>query len=82
MTKTRSLGKTQIAILTSLHAHKRWSDGCGWIWSTRGATVRLLEGLVARGLVTKVERTYRHPIFKDDRKYISYEPVKPEVWEA
>lgn len=82
MAKTRPLGKTQMSILRSLHEHKRWSRGCGWIWSNDSETIRLLESLVARSLVTKVERTYRHPIFKDDRQYTSYEPVKPEVREA
>ena len=81
MTKTRPLGKTQIAILSSLHEHKGWSAGCGWIWDTHSNTVRLLESLIARGLVTKTTRAYRTP-YGYDSTYTRYEPVKPEVREV
>lgn len=49
---TNNLGKNQQDMLRALVEHHTWSPGCGWLWSTPSATVRLLDGLVRRGLVT------------------------------
>lgn len=56
-TGTNNLGENQQGILRSLVEHHAWSPGCGWIWSTQSETVRLLDGLVKRGLATKTTST-------------------------
>lgn len=48
---TRKLGKTQRSVLESLHEHHQYPGG--WTWSTPSETVRILDSLVARGLVEK-----------------------------
>ena len=53
----RALGSTQQAVLRCLRQHKCWYLGCGWIWSNNSETVRLMESLVKRGLVTKSKTT-------------------------
>ncbi len=46
------LGKTQRSVLKSLADRSGvWFDGCGWLWSSRSMTVRILDSLVRRGLV-------------------------------
>ena len=52
----RKLGKTQVSVLRSLREHGGWWAGCGWIWSNRSETIKLLDSLVKRGLATL---TYR-----------------------
>lgn len=47
----RPLGKTQREILRLLIEHKKWFEGCGWIWMNSSKTASLLEGLIKRGLV-------------------------------
>lgn len=58
MRKQRPLGKDQESILDCLREHNGgvWYGGCGWVWSTYSATVRLLESLVKRGLVERTEK--------------------------
>lgn len=51
------LGSTQQSIYQSLVRHGDWYPGCGWIWTNRSMTIRLLESLVRRGFATKEERT-------------------------
>jgi len=53
---TPPLGKNQVAILQSLRRHGYWQKNAGWIWDTKSGTQKLMDGLVARGLV-KVEKT-------------------------
>jgi hypothetical protein len=71
----RPIGKTQKAISDALVRHGRWSPGCGWIWTGHRTTVKLLDSLVIRGLATKEERKYIHPLFKEERTYVEYRPV-------
>lgn len=52
----RKLGKKQEGILAALKEHHEWYSGgfgCGWTYGTVANTRRLLESLVARGLVRK-----------------------------
>jgi hypothetical protein len=56
------LGTEQRRFLETLVEHGSWyggSYGCGWIWTNRSGTLRLLEGLFRRGLVTKEEHESR-----------------------
>jgi hypothetical protein len=71
----RPLGKTQASILSALRRHGRWSAGCGWIWTGHRTTTKLLDSLVVRGLATKEERKYIHPLFKEERTCVEYRPV-------
>lgn len=43
------LGKVQKGVLASLRRHGAYPGG--WVWDTHSGTVKILEGLVARGLV-------------------------------
>ena len=52
----RPLGTAQAGLLGALSAHGSWyggSWGCGWHWDGRANTERILDTLVARGLVRK-----------------------------
>lgn len=66
----RPLGKNQAMALKTLKERNNgvWSPGCGWTWSNLSTTVRLLDSLVRRGLVTKTEGTNRtgrtYPIYR------------------
>jgi hypothetical protein len=51
----RKLGKVQIAVLRAMRSHGKWRRNGGWYWGCAGETQRILDGLVARGLVTKGE---------------------------
>lgn len=53
------LGDTQVAVLRSLaREHGSWHPGCGWVWKNRSTTIRILDSLVRRGLVTRTQRSY------------------------
>lgn len=56
---TTKIGKNQAACLRALKEHGGWPGG--WIWTNRSETVRLLDSLVKRGLVTVTEETIKHP---------------------
>lgn len=52
----RALGKTQKAVLRALLEHgdgywPEWPEA--WVWKNRSTTMRVLDSLVARGLVDK-----------------------------
>lgn len=53
--KARKLGSTQTAVLNALRTHGAW-PGRGWEWGTPRETRRILDTLVTRGVVEKVER--------------------------
>ena len=61
---SRPLGDKQRGLLKSLAAHKRWfhSYKCGWVWDTPSGTAKILESLVARGLVKKHEED-KHTVY-------------------
>lgn len=81
-TKTRKLGKDQTYILRCIREKGSWYGGCGWIWDTYSATVRLLDSLVQRGLVyrkfhaargwTAASGVRQYPA------YFEYLPVRPD----
>ena len=54
---SRPLGKTQAALMESLTHHGYWRRGCGWVWDTESGTLRILDSLVKRGLVTRTDET-------------------------
>lgn len=66
----RPLGKNQALALKTLKERNNgvWTPGCGWTWNNYSTTVRLLDSLVRRGLVTKTEGTNRagqiYPIYR------------------
>lgn len=55
----KKLGEVQRHVLKNLLNENRswypypgeWSGRCGWIWNTYSGTIKILEGLVKRGLV-------------------------------
>lgn len=49
--KQRALGQKQRSVLLSLIEYKRWSERCGWVWDTPSNTKKIMDSLVARGLV-------------------------------
>lgn len=51
-TKQRPLGKNQEGVLEALKRHRVFYAGCGWTWDNYSTTVRILDSLVVRGLVT------------------------------
>lgn len=57
---TKRMGSEQRAALLSLARHERgWHRSCGWIWTNRSTTERLLSGLVKRGLAQVTRRQVR-----------------------
>lgn len=52
--KERPLGRVQKGVLESLN--RRGSYPGGWVWDTHSNTLRVLDGLVKRGLVSVSER--------------------------
>lgn len=50
--RERRLTAPQRSFLAELRAHKHWSAGCGWVYTSRAVTVRLAEVLVKQGLAT------------------------------
>lgn len=58
------LGPTQEAMLVALELHGGfWHVNCGWLMGANSITTRLLDSLVARGLVTA------QPFYKDLQLY-------------
>jgi hypothetical protein len=50
----RRLTSDQRGFLQSLLSYRRWSADCGWHWNNPSTTRRLIDSLVARGLVERV----------------------------
>jgi hypothetical protein len=51
-----ALGKTQQSVLRTLAEKGVYYYGCAWVWTNDSTTVRVLETLVKRGLVTEYTR--------------------------
>jgi len=68
---SRPLGKTQQAVLEALKRAGGWSELSGWHWGGAGATERVLDTLVRRGLVERRELTS-----PSGWKYPRYVPIK------
>jgi hypothetical protein len=71
----RSLGETQQDVLDSLREHGGyWHPGCGWLWDTHSGTVKIMESLLKRGLVTKTKTPttydfyYRYDLTEEGKK--------------
>lgn len=49
------LGHRQQSCLRSLYEFGSWDDSglCGWTWSTRSETTRIMESLCSKGLALK-----------------------------
>lgn len=47
----KTLGVNQLAVFNAVKKHGCWFGGCGWIWSTRSQTIRILDSLVKRKLL-------------------------------
>ncbi len=58
----RKLGEIQRSVLDSLQRHGSWHPRCGWVWDNYSGTIRILESLVKRGLVVKVNDQPRYEI--------------------
>lgn len=63
---TRPLGEVQKGVLSALRRHGEWSCRAGWVWDTRRRTERILESLVKRGLVERIEEQ-REPVWQPAR---------------
>lgn len=53
----RPLGERQLHTLRSLKDKGPWYDGCGWVWDGPAGTRKILDALVARGLVRQGKHT-------------------------
>jgi len=49
----RPLGRNQQRVLDALRRYQTYHPGCGWILDNHSRTVKILDSLAARGLVTK-----------------------------
>lgn len=51
------LGKNQLGVLKALrdskYGYTAFPWGCGWVWTTREGTIKIIETLVKKGLVEK-----------------------------
>ena len=75
----KPLGKIQQAMLRALERnHGRWRRSDQWVWTGVRTTERILEGLVARGLVIKEPHTYKHAILKTPVHETTYKLIKKE----
>ena len=55
--KVRKLGADQEHVLRKMQEKRVWYPGCGWYFTNRSGTIRLLKSLVKRGLVTQESET-------------------------
>lgn len=72
----RPLGDNQRHVLWNMISHDRtgvWYPGAGWYWKNTSTTIRIMDSLTKRGLVTKTlmkarrtEYTYPHYTITDE----------------
>jgi hypothetical protein len=62
----RKLGCLQQEMLRSLKEHGSWYRGCGWLWDTPSHTEKILESLMKRQLVKRIERFGYYEYFLED----------------
>ena len=58
MSNMRKLGSRQEKILKSLIEYKGWQKRCGWVYSTEGEMLRVLNSLLKSGYVNKYKEFY------------------------
>lgn len=74
MAKERPLGDRQRHVLWCM-THRNngiWYPGCGWHWDNASTTIKIMDSLVTRGLVSYQERkgfrpgrgSYRYPEYR------------------
>lgn len=49
----RPLGEIQLDVLKMTQEQHGWHHGCGWTWNTRSTTTKIMESLLARGLLDR-----------------------------
>lgn len=81
----RPLGSVQAHVLSCLRENGRFivnGFGSGWVWDTYSNTIRVLDTLVKRGLVTKgtEEGPAHQGLYKTER--IVYRPVLTQAAQA
>ena len=55
------LGKNQLGVIRCLKTYGSWDHrSCSWVWDTHSNTVRILDSLVKRGVVTAELTDYPH----------------------
>lgn len=85
----RSIGAIQRHVLWNMISHDRtgvWYPGAEWYWSNTSTTIRIMDSLTRRGLVTKTveksrrtEYTYPHYTITDEgRKEAGHPGTLPE----
>jgi hypothetical protein len=74
----RGIGKDPQAVLQALASHGGWSRGSSWRWIGIATTIRLLDGLVRRGLAVTTT------VSNDRGRIVRYSPAPAvvEVWQA
>lgn len=68
----RPLGEVQLSVLEAMAEHNGWHPGCGWLWSTVSATIRISDTLVQRQLLTKVPygRVFRYDLTDAGKRHV------------
>lgn len=57
--KCGKLGEVQKKVLAQLSTHRSWFPGCGWTWTNRSETKRIMDSLVKRGAAIEHSGIYR-----------------------
>lgn len=78
LSRPRPLGEHQQAVLDCLAdgRHGAFSAGCGWIYGNYSTTVQILDSLVKRGLVVRIERPIDRPGPRGTYTHVEYRLVK------
>ena len=62
----RVVTKEQSDLLSAMRTHRGvWHDNCGWHWGGAYNTVKCLDRLVKRGLVTVEEVEFPNKVFRN-----------------
>jgi len=49
----RMLGEVQLAVLKGLEHHNGWQPRCGWVWGNTARTLKIMDALLKKDLVSK-----------------------------
>lgn len=47
------LGEVQLEVLKGLKRHKGWQPRCGWVWGNTARTLKIMDALLKKDLVSK-----------------------------